>query len=112
MALKASKKTLFQFQKKIKSLESPRQEDIESVLIYFLNKNWKKHINLKDNERLNLSHEASWVLYNDINLGLWRQFLKESSSDEYLVIIWKLILKINENSIARGLGVSPGTVFT
>ncbi|MCB0414511.1 MAG: hypothetical protein KDD50_09265 [Bdellovibrionales bacterium] len=109
-SLKAAKQSIRQCQKRLKNTSEASADEIESTLIYFLNKNWNRYIFKKANERFSLSHETSWKLYDDVSLGWWRQFLKESNSDEYLAVVCSLILKFKEQNIAHGFGVSKGTV--
>ena len=43
-------------------------------------------------------------------MGLWRQFMRDSDADEFLAVLWSRVLKITDEAIAKGLGVTVGTV--
>lgn len=54
--------------------------------------------------------EASCVFPKDINLGTWRKFRKKAQRDEFMVVLWSKVLKLNDHDIATGLCLSEGTV--
>jgi len=45
-----------------------------------------------------------------LDLGPWREFQKSSSEDELLSVIWSKILKIDDDDISEGLGITQGTI--
>ena len=103
VALKAAQKTIYQ-SKKNKNKITPA----DAILNMY--KYWNKFKKKNLSEKASLSHETSWKLPEDVDLGLWRQFLRESNSEEFLVVLWAKILKFSEQHIADGIGVSVGTV--
>ena len=103
VALRAAQKTI-NLSKKNK--KKPSASDSISNMYKYWNKFKKKNLS----EKASLSHETSWELPEEVDLGLWRQFLRESNPEEFLVVLWAKILKFSEQNIADGIGVSVGTV--
>ncbi|MFM6929870.1 MAG: hypothetical protein ACKOX6_15480 [Bdellovibrio sp.] len=60
--------------------------------------------------RPNTSVESGWLIPEGIDFGPWREFQKTASEDELLTVIWSKILKINDNDISEGLGITQGTI--
>lgn len=60
--------------------------------------------------RPNYSLESGWLLPEKVDLGPWKEFQKVSQEDEFLCLIWSKILKISDEDISLGLGVSIGTL--
>lgn len=60
--------------------------------------------------RPNLSTHAGWSLPQGFDLGPWREFQKGAMLDELLVVIWSSVLDFSNEDIAKGWGVSVGTV--
>lgn len=60
--------------------------------------------------RPNTSIESGWLLPEGVDLGPWREFQKTASEDELLTVIWSKILKISDNDISEGLGITSGTI--
>jgi hypothetical protein len=58
----------------------------------------------------NTSLESGWIVPQDLDMGPWREFQKNATSDELLSVIWSRILRIPENEIALGLDLTTGTV--
>lgn len=51
-----------------------------------------------------------WQLPKGLDLGPWKEFQKNATEDELLVVIWSQILGINDEDIAQALGVTEGTI--
>lgn len=60
--------------------------------------------------RPNLSTHAGWNLPAGFDLGPWREFQKNAALDELLVVTWSSVLGISNEDIAKGWGVTSGTV--
>lgn len=51
-----------------------------------------------------------WQIPEHVDRGLWMHFHSDSREEEYLTVIWSLILKYPDSDIAKGLGITEGTV--
>lgn len=60
--------------------------------------------------RPNTSPESGWLLPSAVDLGPWREFQKNATQDELLTVIWSKILKISDQEISEGLGITQGTI--
>ncbi|QDK43829.1 hypothetical protein DOM22_00955 [Bdellovibrio sp. ZAP7] len=60
--------------------------------------------------RPNTTVESGWLVPEGVDLGPWREFQKTASEDELLTVIWSKILKIEDNDISEGLGITQGTI--
>ena len=60
--------------------------------------------------RPNTTIESGWLIPDGIDLGPWREFQKSASEDELLTVIWSKILKIEDDDISEGLGITQGTI--
>ncbi|MBK9322182.1 MAG: sigma-70 region 4 domain-containing protein [Bdellovibrionaceae bacterium] len=71
---------------------------------------WSKNC-LKSNEgNINFSNDGGWIIPTGIDLGPWREFQKLATQEELLVVIWSKILGLQDKHIAKGIGISEGTV--
>ncbi len=57
-----------------------------------------------------ISQENKFFLPKEFSVSAWNQFMKESKEDELLLVTWSKVLSISDEDIARGLGLSEGTV--
>ncbi len=60
--------------------------------------------------RPNITVESGWLIPEGVDLGPWREFQKSASEDELLTVIWSKILKIDDDDISTGLGITQGTI--
>lgn len=60
--------------------------------------------------RPNTTGESGWIIPQELDLGPWREFQKNASTDELLVVIWTKILNYSDDIVSEGLGLSTGTV--
>jgi len=60
--------------------------------------------------RQNFAFGAGWSLPEGLDLGPWKEFQKTAQEDEFLALIWSQILKISDEDLATGLGISIGTL--
>lgn len=58
----------------------------------------------------NTSVESGWLIPSGVDLGPWREFQKNSAQDELLTVIWSKVLKISDQDISEGLGITQGTI--
>lgn len=71
---------------------------------------WEKNSGRFVRGRPNYSSESGWLLPGNIDMGPWKEFQKSAQEDEFLCIIWSQILKLSDEDISMGLGISPGTL--
>lgn len=82
-----------------------------SVVIVSVTKTlWDKSRSKISRGRPNITLESGWLLPDAMDLGPWREFQKSSTEDELLTVIWSKILKISDDDISEGLGLSQGTI--
>lgn len=79
-------------------------------IVSYTNQYWEKLKRQKKQGHSSISYEAGWLLSESIDIGIWKQFAKESEEDEFLAVIWSQILKFSDGEISEGLGVTEGTV--
>lgn len=58
----------------------------------------------------NTSIESGWVVPAGVDIGPWREFQKNATSNELQTLIWSRVLKYSDADIALGLGITTGTV--
>lgn len=71
---------------------------------------WDKYKARVARGRPNTSVESGWLIPEGLDLGPWREFQKSASEDELLTVIWSKILKIEDDDISEGLGITQGTI--
>lgn len=82
-----------------------------SVLVVAMTKAvWDKYKSRVSRGRPNTSVESGWLIPDGTDLGPWREFQKSASEDELLTVIWSKILKLSDDDISEGLGITQGTI--
>jgi hypothetical protein len=71
---------------------------------------WDKNRNRFVRGRHNFSADSGWLFTEGLELGPWKEFQKTAQEDEFLALIWSQILKISDEDISLGLGISVGTL--
>lgn len=71
---------------------------------------WEKYSGRFVRGRPNYSLESGWLIPENLDLGPWKEFQKSAQEDELLCLVWSKILKISDEDISLGLGVSVGTL--
>lgn len=71
---------------------------------------WDKYKARVSRGRPNTTIESGWLIPDGVDLGPWREFQKSASEDELLTVIWSKILKIEDDDISEGLGITQGTI--
>jgi len=83
----------------------------KSVIIVAATKTvWNRFKTRVARGRPNTSVESGWLIPEGVDLGPWREFQKTASEDELLTVIWSKILKMADQDISEGLGITPGTI--
>lgn len=118
MAREATRRSLFRLNKIQKNTTS--QDDNLAEVVHVTYKFWKIfHKPKVKNHFWNMhprvteeviAQENKFFLPKELNIGAWNQFMKDSKEDEMLLVTWSKILNISDYDIARGLGLSEGTV--
>lgn len=57
-----------------------------------------------------LLRDRVWSRTNDLDLSAWREFKKQASPEELLTTLWRDVLGLPEDEIARGLNTTIGTL--
>ncbi len=109
LAEQASAKTIARIQRRQKEQDIAEAE-MDSIIVSITQKIWRNHKKYIQNTQSSVSAEGGWLLDKGVDLGPWQQFRKETVEDEFLVLIWSKILKMNDESISKGLGVTTGTI--
>ncbi|HVK61137.1 MAG TPA: hypothetical protein VM432_06285 [Bdellovibrionales bacterium] len=106
VALHAAHKAIAQF--KASSNESAK---IDAETIKALRKIYEKHKGQLHRESIaNAVPPSSWNLPAGVSANAWLRFHKNSSEQEIVALVLSKILALDEDDVAQGLGVSPGTV--
>lgn len=71
---------------------------------------WDNYKSRISRGRPNTSIESGWLIPEGVDMGPWREFQKSASEDELLTVIWSKILKIGDDDISEGLGITQGTI--
>lgn len=108
-AFQATVRVIEKCQKRIAKGQIP-DEDIPSVIVNYTRAKWEKWQGVHTRSHLSVTYEAGWVLPSGISLGAWQDFRKSADPDELLAVIWSKILSLSDVQIAKGLGVTVGTV--
>jgi hydroxymethylpyrimidine pyrophosphatase-like HAD family hydrolase len=118
VAHEATKRSLLRLQKQQKN--QPTQDEDLANLVYVTYKYWKLyhknksqfsffHVQPKVVEEA-ISQENKFYFPKELSISAWNQFIKDSKEDEILLVAWSKILNISDTDIAKGLGLSEGTV--
>lgn len=57
-----------------------------------------------------LTADGGWIVPEKVDLGPWREFQKNSTLDELLIVIWIKILELSFSEVSEALGVTEGTL--
>tara|TARA_B100001248_G_scaffold262716_1_gene261414 strand:+ start:9887 stop:10339 length:453 start_codon:yes stop_codon:yes gene_type:complete len=94
--------------------EDPSKEEDGSLLVFWTYFYWKRMQN--DKRMLSFLRPQKppeglkFVVPESIDLSLWQQLLRESKEEEALFLIWSHVMNISDHNIAKGMGLSDGTV--
>ncbi len=109
LAEELSINSVYQLKKQFEDKE-PSSEDFSIALVRLTYKNMN-HLQLKKKPRIPASgNRGHWQLPPGISLSSWKAFKKEGGAEELATLVWSKILTIPDDCIAKGLGVSAGTV--
>ena len=108
-ALDSTRLVLKKLSKKLKTgQEAPTITSADAIRECYLE--WNKEKKKRKPLQAAISFNAGWILPSGIDIGLWKQFVRESDEAESLVLILAKILQYDDLSVARGLGITEGTV--
>lgn len=105
----ATSKTYQALKSKMKSREVTSKE-ASAVIVYETWRYWRKNRKKIRRGQPSVSKEGGWIVPAEADLGPWKQFQKESDEEEFLAVLWSRVLKISDQDISKGLGVTLGTV--
>jgi hypothetical protein len=106
VALQASHKAIAQFKA---ATDETFKFDGDTIRV--LKKIYDRHKTLMARESIaNAVAPSSWVLSEGVNANHWLRFRKNAADQEVVALVLSRIVGFNEEEVARGLGVSPGTV--
>lgn len=107
VAWEAAQKTLGQVQSLLSknSTVSPHV-----ILVQQTSKNWEKYREAMAAKSTKFEGDLAFTVKEGVDLGAWRQFSKDAEKEELLSVIWSKVLKLSDEEIAEGIGVTPGTV--
>ena len=106
-AIEAASQAFEQVRKKLS--KNPQMKP-EVAIISVTKQVWDENSGRFLRGRPNYSSESGWLIPEKVDLGPWKEFQKVSQEDEFLCLIWSKILKISDEDISLGLGVSIGTL--
>lgn len=114
-AIKISNRTIGFFKKKIRTINHENDKNLFSseVNILFVSityKMWKKYYKKFSKEQKYTILTKNLVFPSNLSLDLWREFKNNVRKEELLALTWSKVLNINDEEIARGLGISVGTI--
>ncbi|MES2856359.1 MAG: hypothetical protein V4692_10880 [Bdellovibrionota bacterium] len=79
--------------------------------IRLLKKIYDKHKTLLERESLaNAVPPTSWQLAPGVSAATWLRFRKNAADQEVIALVLSKIVGFDDESVARGLGVSVGTI--
>ena len=109
LARQASSKSISLLVSKLKT-SGHSSEQLNPALVSITKKVWDSFKKSIRNTQSAVSYEGGWILPQGMDLGAWRKFRKESLEEEFLIVIWSSILKLSDEDISQGLGMTVGTV--
>lgn len=109
LAEQASTKVISQVKRRLREQEIA-EKDMDAIIVAVTQRVWASQRKNIRSTQSSVTYEGGWILPKDADLGAWRQFRKETTEDEFLVIIWSKLLKFTDDAISKGLGVTTGTV--
>ena len=109
LARQATIKTVRKLQSRLLK-QGIEDSKLKATIVSYTNQYWEVLKKQKRKGHSSISYEAGWLLSGSIDMGIWKQFAKEAEDDEFLAIIWSLILKFTDEEVSEGVGVTEGTV--
>lgn len=91
--------------------ESQNSNQLDPSYLIFLMQDQISKVSKRSRKSQNLAvNQGSWVLPVDCDFGIWQAFVRKSDAEELQCLIWSQVLGFSDHDIAKGLGVSEGTV--
>ena len=94
----------------VKDAKSPRVGVERSLLVNVCTKLWHKYEGFTVRGGSGATPATHWRLPETLDLAPWRQFQREGLREDMLAVVWVKILGCAESDVAKGLGLSPGTI--
>lgn len=108
LALRASTEALADIEARAKKSVGT---GINSILVFSTNKIWKKYSKKRNVKTQDFDQvPEGWIVPSDLKMETWRHFVKEGDPQQYLTVIWSILLGISDTDISEGLGASEGSV--
>ena len=108
-AFEATTKTIEKCRKRL-SRGTVSNDDMAAIIVNYTYQAWKKWQASPSRAHLSVLPEVGWILAPNANFGAWQDFRKSADTDEFLAIVWSRLLKLTDEQIAKGLGVTVGTI--
>lgn len=105
----AAVKTLNRCRRRMDSQKSGASE-VESILVHATNMFVERMAYKYKPGQQKGNYQLGWIVPTNIDLGPWREFKKHADKEVLLATLWSQIVNISDAHIAKGLGVSVGTV--
>lgn len=93
-----------------KMREKDESSPIGELIVKSTFKVWQMHKSRFIRGRPQYSLNSGWILPDGIDIGVWKDFQKNSTEEDLLALVWAKIIQISESEIAQGLGLSFGTI--
>lgn len=99
--------------------KNPEKEEDLSLVVYWTHYYWRKIFLSKNHFSLEsiffkikdfAKKENKYHLPEKIDMSIWYQFVREAKDEEVPLLIWSKVMSISDVDIARGIGISDGTV--
>lgn len=89
---------------------SDQDADDPSFFVYLMSHRIQKLKTASQNQLLTIRPINEWLIPEGCDFGKWQAFAKKSEHEELHALIWSQILGLADADIAKGIGVSEGTV--
>ncbi len=111
LVTRASVRAISQIRRRWEKKKAPLSL-LESLIVQITQEHWKrlKHRRFSPDFFHKSKIAPSPLVSHKINMRVWKQFCKQSPSENVLAVIWSRILGLSDKSISTGLKVSTGTV--
>ena len=81
----------------------------QQVIVETVDRLWRKKKE-KTPRNSAISSSSGWVLPQGVDVGYWKQFALDAEDDNLSALIWSKIVNFEDANIARGLGISEGSL--
>jgi len=92
----------------------PSKEEDTSLLVYWTYYYWLRLQKAKPMfslfKKAKSEEGVRFIVPENLDLSLWQQFFRDAQDEEALFLVWSYVLNISDFHIAKGMGLSDGTV--